>query len=246
MKRFLPFMFAIMAAVSAQAQTPPNKPAAAGDDQCRSRSDPLLVAHERRRRPDRRALRSVADLRGARNRRRPGRPRRVAPRHRSRGHGAIRGGRRQPSGRSAHRQPALLPVSVHRSASSTPTPSARTSRFRTPSFTTGSTAGSRRTRRCRGAISRTCCRPQDVRVASMVPADATDIRDASGESFALVDSLGLRAGVLEIVAITCVALGVADAALRARPAGAARATAHAGRRAAASDPAASSARRSAN
>src|SRR5262245_12435744 len=48
---------------------------------------------------------------------------------------------------------------------------------------------------------------EEVRVASMVPADATDIRDSSGESFALVDSLGLRAGVLEIIAITCVALG---------------------------------------
>ena len=49
--------------------------------------------------------------------------------------------------------------------------------------------------------------PEEVRVASMVPADATDIRDSSGESFSLVDSLGLRAGVLEILAITCVALG---------------------------------------
>jgi hypothetical protein len=49
--------------------------------------------------------------------------------------------------------------------------------------------------------------PEDVRVASMVPADAADIRDSSGESFSIVDSLGLRAGVLEIVAITCVALG---------------------------------------
>ena len=48
---------------------------------------------------------------------------------------------------------------------------------------------------------------EEVRVASMVPADATDIRDASGESFSTVDALGLRAGVLEIVAITCVALG---------------------------------------
>jgi hypothetical protein len=48
---------------------------------------------------------------------------------------------------------------------------------------------------------------EEVRVASMVPADATDIRDSSGESFSIVDSLGLRAGVLEIVAITCVALG---------------------------------------
>jgi hypothetical protein len=48
---------------------------------------------------------------------------------------------------------------------------------------------------------------EEVRVASMVPADAADIRDSSGESFSIVDSLGLRAGVLEIVAITCVALG---------------------------------------
>jgi hypothetical protein len=49
--------------------------------------------------------------------------------------------------------------------------------------------------------------PEGVRVASMVPADAMDIRDASGESFSNVESLVLRAGVLEIVAITCVALG---------------------------------------
>ena len=49
--------------------------------------------------------------------------------------------------------------------------------------------------------------PEEVRVASMVPADAADIRDSSGESFSIVDSLGLRAGVLEILAITCVALG---------------------------------------
>ena len=48
---------------------------------------------------------------------------------------------------------------------------------------------------------------EEVRVASMVPADAGDIRDSSGESFSIVDSLNLRAGVLEIVAITCVALG---------------------------------------
>jgi hypothetical protein len=48
---------------------------------------------------------------------------------------------------------------------------------------------------------------EEVRVASMVPADATDIRDSTGESFSIVDSLNLRAGVLEIVAITCVALG---------------------------------------
>ena len=48
---------------------------------------------------------------------------------------------------------------------------------------------------------------EDVRVASMVPSDATDIRDSSGESFTIVESLGLRAGILEIIAITCVALG---------------------------------------
>ena len=49
--------------------------------------------------------------------------------------------------------------------------------------------------------------PEGVRVASMVPADAMDIRDSSGESFGTIESLLLRAGVLEIVAITCVALG---------------------------------------
>jgi hypothetical protein len=48
---------------------------------------------------------------------------------------------------------------------------------------------------------------EEVRVASMVPTDAADIRDSSGESFSIVDSLDLKAGVLEIVAITGVALG---------------------------------------
>ena len=41
--------------------------------------------------------------------------------------------------------------------------------------------------------------PQTVRVLSMVPADAPDIRDSSDESFSLIESLTLRAGALEIV-----------------------------------------------
>ena len=41
----------------------------------------------------------------------------------------------------------------------------------------------------------------------MVPADAGDIRDATGADFGLVDSLSFRARLLEIVAITLVALG---------------------------------------
>jgi hypothetical protein len=49
--------------------------------------------------------------------------------------------------------------------------------------------------------------PQSVRVTSMVPADATDIRDATGASFGDVDSLQLRAGTLEILAITFLAIG---------------------------------------
>jgi hypothetical protein len=48
---------------------------------------------------------------------------------------------------------------------------------------------------------------QSVRIASMVPADAGDIRDATGESFGTADSLRLRAGTFEIIAIGCVALG---------------------------------------
>ena len=46
-----------------------------------------------------------------------------------------------------------------------------------------------------------------VRVVSLVPASATDIRDMSGEDFARVEDLGVRAGILEIAAVTFVALG---------------------------------------
>jgi hypothetical protein len=46
-----------------------------------------------------------------------------------------------------------------------------------------------------------------VRVLSLVPTDANDIRDASGASFGRVEALGARAGVFEIAAITFAALG---------------------------------------
>jgi hypothetical protein len=49
--------------------------------------------------------------------------------------------------------------------------------------------------------------PHSVRVLSMVSADAPDIRDSSDESFSLIESLSLRAGTLEVVAITLAALG---------------------------------------
>jgi hypothetical protein len=48
---------------------------------------------------------------------------------------------------------------------------------------------------------------QTVRVLSLVPPDAADIRDESGASFARVESLEVRAGIMEISAITLVALG---------------------------------------
>lgn len=48
---------------------------------------------------------------------------------------------------------------------------------------------------------------QTVRVLSLVPPEAADIRDVSGASFARVESLGARAGILEISAITLTALG---------------------------------------
>ena len=48
---------------------------------------------------------------------------------------------------------------------------------------------------------------QWIRVASMVPADTADIRDAAGESFTASEALRFRAGVLNIVAITLIALG---------------------------------------
>jgi hypothetical protein len=49
--------------------------------------------------------------------------------------------------------------------------------------------------------------PQSIRVASMVPADASDIRDATGESFATVEALDFRAGVFEILGVALIATG---------------------------------------
>ena len=46
-----------------------------------------------------------------------------------------------------------------------------------------------------------------VRVLSMVPGEAPDIRDGRGESFAAVDDLRFRARLLEIVATTLIVLG---------------------------------------
>lgn len=49
--------------------------------------------------------------------------------------------------------------------------------------------------------------PQSVRVSSLVPGDATDIRDASGESFGTSEALAFRASVLEITAIALISFG---------------------------------------
>jgi hypothetical protein len=47
----------------------------------------------------------------------------------------------------------------------------------------------------------------DVRVLSVVPADAQDIRDSGNESFGIAQSLAFRASVFEIVAVSAAALG---------------------------------------
>jgi hypothetical protein len=49
--------------------------------------------------------------------------------------------------------------------------------------------------------------PISVRIASLVPADAADIRDAAGEPFTAAEALDFRASVLEILGIGLVALG---------------------------------------
>ncbi len=49
--------------------------------------------------------------------------------------------------------------------------------------------------------------PQPIRIQSLVPNGATDIRDASGASFARIDELTFRAGVFNILAISLIALG---------------------------------------
>jgi hypothetical protein len=52
-----------------------------------------------------------------------------------------------------------------------------------------------------------------IRVASLVPAAATDIRDAAGEDFANVERFELRANLLEIVAIASASLGILMSAI---------------------------------
>lgn len=49
--------------------------------------------------------------------------------------------------------------------------------------------------------------PQAMRIVSMVPAGASDIRDASGASFSAIDELTFRAGVFDILATALIALG---------------------------------------
>ena len=49
--------------------------------------------------------------------------------------------------------------------------------------------------------------PHTVRVLSLVSADAPDIRDSSDESFSIIESLRLRAGTLEVLAVTLAVLG---------------------------------------
>jgi hypothetical protein len=49
---------------------------------------------------------------------------------------------------------------------------------------------------------------QSVRVSSLVPLDAPDVRDSAGQRFADVESLDFRAGVFEIVGVALIAIGV--------------------------------------
>lgn len=49
--------------------------------------------------------------------------------------------------------------------------------------------------------------PQVIRVESMVPDGATDIRDSSGASFAALDALNFRAGLFNIIGIALMAFG---------------------------------------
>lgn len=49
--------------------------------------------------------------------------------------------------------------------------------------------------------------PQSVRVLSLVPADAPDIRDASKEGFGMAEQLAFRANAVRIAAMTAMALG---------------------------------------
>jgi hypothetical protein len=49
--------------------------------------------------------------------------------------------------------------------------------------------------------------PQAIKITSLVPAGATDIRDATGASFADIDALNFRAGLFNIIGISLIAFG---------------------------------------
>lgn len=49
--------------------------------------------------------------------------------------------------------------------------------------------------------------PQIIRITSLVPDGATDIRDASGASFTAIDTLSFRAGLFNIIGIALMAFG---------------------------------------
>src|SRR4029450_10858890 len=49
--------------------------------------------------------------------------------------------------------------------------------------------------------------PQSVRVLSLVPADAPDIRDSAKEGFGAAEQLEFRANVLQIAAVTAMTVG---------------------------------------
>jgi len=49
--------------------------------------------------------------------------------------------------------------------------------------------------------------PAVVRITSLVPGDATDIRDASGTSFTSIDALAFRAGIFNIAGTALIAFG---------------------------------------
>ena len=64
--------------------------------------------------------------------------------------------------------------------------------------------------------------PQSMRVLSLVPADATDIRDTPAETFSDIDQRAFRANLFTVIGGVLFVARRADGAARARPAAARR------------------------
>ena len=177
-----------------------HSPGAALRQKRRGGSDPLLVADERQRGPGRRAVLRRPHLRGRRERDDHRRAGSIAARSGGDAAAAVRGA----SAASAARSPAA----TRAGSSSTSTPAAdqrracsgRTRSIPSVQINYHIESSVARGESVRGRDRTYLLPSESVRVLSLVPADATDIRDAPSWTFGDIEAQRFRARVFSVVA----------------------------------------------